>query len=1110
MTQHRIRTSKLALGLLAALAAAPAMAQTTSAGVGGQVVGSGGAPVAGAEVTITHVESGTVSRATTDAAGRYTARGLRVGGPYTITITKPGEGTKTEEGVYLGLNQVSTVNAQIGSDTATTLGAVAVTASRNAATFNADNKGIGTNLTRADMDRMPSPDRSIQNIVRADPRIVVTDRDRGAFSAMGQNFRYNCITIDTIQAGDPYGLNDNGLPTKGTPISQDAIESYDLKTTDYDVTSRCVGAQVNAVTKSGSNEFHGSAYYTFQNADDMIGKDATTGKTKWTGYSKDVVKGGTFSGPIIKDKLFFFASYEKEEKTGAGSVYGPSDSNANFKVPGVTQADVDAVIAAATAKGLTPGNYSGYTADIESKRGLVKLDWNINDAHRVALRVSQTKEFEPILTAGTITGSNPKLTLSSNYYGLDKKNTSYALIAYDDWSDSFTTETSVGYNEFKQDRGPITGGFQPDIVIRTPAANGATSGPSIELGTEFSSQANALQVKSWNAAFVGNLFLDAHTLKFGADFRKDEVYNLFLQNYMGSYEFSSIADFNSGTYSRYRLSVPSGTLSLDDVSAQFTQKNYGLFLQDTWQATDRLSLQFGLRYDMPKVSPEPMYNPCFAADPGTLGNFGNCGLRANAANPNAATGGYGFTNQGTIDGNNRLQPRFSFNYDFDTERPTQLRGGAGLFVSNTPAVWLSNPYSNTGIQVTSYDINRRKTATDPAFSTDPYNQNVPGTTVLPPGLGSSSMNVSVVDPDFKLPTVAKYTLGLDHELPWSGIVFTTEYQHLDVVKGILYQNLNLGTPTGVLPDGRSSYARFPNQAPASANTTRWNANPSFGQQVIYLTNTDKGKSDSFTVSLRRPFQDNWSWMVGYTYSRVTEVNPGTSSVANSSFQNRDWIDPNADYEATSNYSIPNRVIAQLTWSKNLFGDNATTISAFYDGHDGAPYSWIFGNDVNGDSYSRDLAYIPSGPSDVVWANAASRAAAASFWEYVGNQPELSSRKGRIFDRNSGRAPWVNQLDVSFSQEIPGFMEGHKAVVRLDIFNFLNMLNRDWGVEKRASFPLERVLANYAGVDAATGKYIYDISSQVKNGVYQPTSLPVNESFTPSQRWAALLTLRYTF
>jgi hypothetical protein len=830
----------------------------------------------------------------------------------------------------------------------------------------------------------------------------------------------------------------------------------------------------------------------------MIGENAAG--REWTGYSKDTTAGATFGGPIVKDTLFFFASYEESTKKSPGSIWGPIGSGAT-NVAGVTPGFVDDVIAAATQLGMTPGGLSASNLDLEAKRGLVKFDWNINDAHRASLRLSRTEEDEPIIVQGT----SQRLNLSSNWYLFDKTNTSYALSFYDDWTENFSTEASVGYNKFEQTRGPLNGVYQPEVTVRE---NGADSGPSVVMGTEFSSQANVLGVDTWNAYFAGSYYMGDHVLKAGFDYQRDEFYNLFLQNYTGSYEFNSLADFQNGIYRRYRLATPAAGYSLDNVAAVFDLKQYGFFAQDTWQVNDQLSVQYGVRYDLPKVNPDPTFNPCFAAAPGTTGNLGPCGLRASTDNPNAAVGGYGFSNQGTIDGNGVFQPRASFNYSFESERPTQLRGGAGLFVSNTPAVWVANPYSNNGVAVASFDVNHlRDPLIDPPFSSGVQ---VPPGTSSTPGLGSSSMQVSVVDPSFQIPTVAKYTIGVDHELPWMGMVFTTEYQHLDVVKGIKYDNINLGAPTGILPDGRFSYARDPNAAPGSSNPSRWNANPSFGQQTILLTNTDKGESDTLTFSLTKPFANDWTAMVAYTLSRSTDVNPGTSSVANSSFNNRAWINPNDDYVATSNYEIPQRLIMSATWEHAFFGDYKTQVSAFYDGHSGAPYSWVYRNDANGDSYSRDLAYIPLNRNDVQFTTGTAQAAIDSFFSYLQNDKNLIRNGGQIFERNDARAGWVNQLDLTLAQELPGFMEGHKASIRLDIFNFLNLLNKDWGVEQRADFPLTRNLADFAGVDPATGKYIYNISPYLVNGQYAPNALPVNESLSPSQRWAATVTLRYEF
>lgn len=1097
--QFRMRLLPWVIGSLFAVSAVHA--QNTSSSLSGRILDNDGQPVAGAVVEIVHVPTGTSRTVVTDANGRYAAQGLRVGGPFEVKASGDHGEKAALDDVYLKLAEEATLNLTVGAHNTTELEGITVTANAPGATFQADNKGIGTSLSQRDLIAMPQPDRSIQNVVRADPRIVITDRDRGAFSAMGQNFRYNTVTVDTINAGDPFGLNDNGLPTLGSPISPDAIEEYNISTANFDVTARRgVGASVNAVTKSGTNEFHGSAYYAYQNSDKMVGENEAG--NDWSGYSSKFTAGATLGGPIVKDTLFFFLSLEKSENKAPGAVWGPEGSGATNIVRGLTQQQVDQIAQTAAGYGIDAGGTQASNVNLDSKRGLAKIDWNINDAHRLSFRASRTEETQPVIVAG----SSTRLNLSSNWYVFDKANTGYSLSLYDDWSETFSTEASIGYSKFNQVRGPLNGQYAPEITVRT---TGQDTGTSVVLGTEYSSQANVLGVETWNGYFAGNWFLGDHTVKAGMDFQKDGYYNLFLQRLNGTYEFNSIEDFIAGDYRRYRLAQPAIGYSLDNVAAQFNLRQYGLFIQDTWQLTDRFSMQYGLRFDLPSVSPDPTFNPCVAAAPGTVGTLGPCGLQANAANPNAAVGGYGFPNTSTISGNRVVQPRMSFNYAFDTERMTQLRGGIGLFISNTPGVWIANPYSNNGVAVASYDINNLRGPNDPAFSPNPFNQNIPGGAVTIPGLGKSQMGVDIVDPDFQLPTVTKYTLGFDRELPWLGLIGTVDYEKLVVNRAMMYQNLNLGTPTGLLPDGRYSYAKDPNAAPGSSNTARWNANPSFGS-VTYLTNTRKGGADSATFSLKKPFADNWSGMLGFTWSRATDVNPGTSSVAYSSYQYRAMRNPNDADEATSNYSIPRRVIASLSWQHKFFGDYATQISGFFDGHSGAPYSWIFGNDINGDSISRDLAYIPNSLSDVVFAGNSSAAQQQEFMDYINNDQYLSDYKGRTFKRNGARAPWINQIDLTFRQEIPGIFEGNKGELRLDFFNFGNLLNKKWGVEHRADFPLTRNLANGAGVDPATGKYIYNIDQQISNGHYSPTALPVNESFNPSQRWSVMMTARYTF
>ncbi|RFP62561.1 TonB-dependent receptor, partial [Luteimonas weifangensis] len=368
-----------------ALAAAPAFAQSTSAGVGGTVVAADGQPVAGAEVVITHVESGTVSRAVTDANGNYSARGLRVGGPYTITVNKEGAGSSTHSDVYLSLNQVADVDATLNADV-TNLGGVAVYADATADLFSSQNKGVGTSVDGRQLALAPQGNRSLDDIARLDPRIQVTDQASGAISVAGINNRYNTISVDGLSQGDPFGLNANGMPYVGSPISVDTIAAYDIKISDYDVTTDTVGATVNAVTKSGTNEFHGSVYYALKDASSMVGE---RNGEEYGLFDKDETKGITLGGPILKDKLFFFASYEEQAIKNFGGE-SASDGLANGDV---TQDDIDQAISIANDVGMQPGVYGATGINLENKRYLAKLDWNINDFHRASLTYQQTEEF---------------------------------------------------------------------------------------------------------------------------------------------------------------------------------------------------------------------------------------------------------------------------------------------------------------------------------------------------------------------------------------------------------------------------------------------------------------------------------------------------------------------------------------------------------------------------------------------------------------------------------------------------------------------------------------------------------------------------------------------
>lgn len=1136
MTNKRLTRKILPVVFATLFAMAGAYAQETTSGLSGRMLDDKGNPVVGAKVHIVHVPSGTTSLATTDASGRYQAQGLRVGGPYHVDAEAPGMKSEADN-IFLNLAETSTVNLAAVS-TAKELEGISVTA--NAATlavFNSDNKGLQTNITPQQIVATPNSDGSFQNIARLDPRVSITDRDAQAISANGKNFRYNCITVDQVNAGDPFGLESNGLASVGSPISPEVIQSWQVSTSNFDVSTRgCVGANVNAVTKSGGNDFHGSVYYKYRTANDnFMGKIAPIGsdvEQPYTGWQREWTAGAEVSGPIIKDTLFFLASYEKAERVGIGAVSAPSDAGGSTQpVAGLNTDFFNAVNAQAKAYGLNPGDRT--LDNLVDDRYLAKLDWNINDSQRAVFRYSQTKEHQPVPT-----GSNTSVTPNSNWYFKDRNIKTFLGQLFSDWTDNFSTEMDIQSGHYTQERGPLVGGYQPSVQVTTTTTSFT---PSETLGTEFSSQVNAIDIKTLYAYFAGTWHLNDHTVKAGINGNQDKVYDAFEQAAVGSYTFQSLANFQNQLWQEYVLKQPAPGLSLTESQANFKKQQWGMFVQDTWQATDRFSLTYGLRYDVPKFPDDPRYNPCFAAAPGTA---------FSAPGPNGSTlcsvakGGFGFANNSTPS-NGTIEPRVSFNYDFDTEYKTQLRGGIGMFVSDIPTVWYTNAYGNPGTSIVTYDI--VNSGSDPAgtllcstngknFSkasgsscptgqisyvkqAPVFNANnplIPGTGTLVLGSSVAQMSVDTIDPNFQQPTTTQFAIGFDRELPWMGIISSMEFNWTETNDDIFYKNLNLGPVQFVGNDGRQYYC-LPSKGTACSSNTKAGANPSFGN-VTELTNTHQGQSNTFTWSFTKPMKDDWSAMIAFRVGHATDVNPGTSSVANSNILGNVWVNPNTDIAATSNYSVPQRVLGSLTWQHRFFGDYVSMFSAFFDAHSGAPYSWTSGTDTNGDGYARDLIYIPKSITDVNWAPAVTDAQKNQFMDYINSNSYLKAHEGQIASRNAVRAPWLNQIDFAFRQEIPGFFEGNKGELRFDFFNIGNLFNSKWGVEKRAGFPLIRNLANVNGYDPATGKYIYDISSGAykdKNGNYTPQNLVINEGQTPgvpipSQRWSVMITAKYSF
>ncbi|PPU19650.1 TonB-dependent receptor [Xanthomonas arboricola] len=1068
MTHPRcLRMSKLTLGLVAALAAAPVFAQSTSAGVAGLVTSSAGQPVPNAEVTITHVESGTVSRATTDASGRYNARGLRVGGPYTITITKSGEGTKTEEGVYLNLNQVNSVDASLGGDV-TTLGAVqAIGGDYGSALFSANKMGTGTNVTREQIESLPSINRNLQDYVRLDPRVAQTDKARNEISVGGQNPRFNLIRVDGISTNDAFGLESNGLPTPRQPFSMDVIDEISVDVANYDVTiTGATGGVINAVTKSGTNEFHGSVYSTYRE-NDWSGKNQNDIRPQL--FDNEATYGLTLGGPIVKDKLFFFANYEKYKGKGVftgASGYGPTGSGASNIVP-ISQAQVDEIIdISRNVYGFDPGTLALPALDSDSEEKGFKLDWNISDKHRASFRYGESEQS----TANLNGFGNQALSLNSYHYVRDFSLKTYTAQLFSDWTDTFSTEAKVSYRDYSAVR---------TAASQLPAVAVRIGNNTVNLGTEQSTQANELRTETWNAFFAGTLFLNDHTVKFGFDYEDNDLFNLFGQRVFGSYTFNSISDYRNNIAQNYRYSR-SNSGNIDDIAADWGMRNVGVFVQDTWAVNNNLTLTFGLRYDEPMVKNSPAYNA-------------------------AASTVFGFRNDQTIDGNGLFEPRFGFNYTFDSDRPTQLRGGVGLFQGAAATVWLSNPYSNTGLAYTDYNFSSPALVRENGIRFTPDINNQPtGTTVA-----GSTQSVDFVDGKLGQPSVWKANLAFDTELPWYGIVASAEAVVTQVNEAIYYQQLNLGAASAIGQDGRNIYWNANGLRPSSWDRNglqpsgvsvdaRGNRNRRYNDALIARP-TDKGGSESFTFGLNKPFNGgDWSWGLYYTYTDADEVSGLTSSTSGSQLGNNAVFQANENVASTAAYEVKNSILGTLNWKHAFFGDYETKLGLIYQGRNGRPYSYTFDNDANGDGRLNDLLYIPAGRGDVLFGSAAEEQA---FWSYIEGNEYLAARRGQVAERNGARNSWINQFDLHIEQEIPGFFKDNKASVWLDVMNVGNLLNKKWGRVEEYGFPGMRGVVEYGGIDAASGKYVYRFNTPDQSTVYDDRGI---------SRWALQLGFRYQF
>ena len=998
---------------------ATAVAQETTSSMRGSITTPDGIGVGGATVEIVHLPTRSTRTVVTTGSGSFSARNLRVGGPYIVRVRSDQFRNQTVEDIFIGLGDTYdlTVALERGVDITEEIVVTGVAIGGEGLSY-----GGGSSYGAEQIANLPSASRDLKDIIRRNPLVSLDPTNEDAFSVAGNNNRFNSVTVDGIKQNDDFGLNNNGYPTQRSPINIDAVEAVTVLTSPYEVTyNGFTGGTVNIVTKSGTNELSGSAYYV-RTTNDLYG-DTIDGEPNELSEFNEETYGFTLGGPLLRDKLFFFASYDKFEAVGAGVQFGAAGSGRNSEIAEVTQADVDAAQQIMnTVYGfdpLDPADLSNFPQTDEKL--LLKMDANITEDHRATLTYQYTNgnTFEE---RGSSTSSR-RLALPSQSYNRGERLEVFNAQLFSDWTPDFSTEIKVGRKTNDTTQAPLAGGDFAQFTISLP------SGGSIRLGPDIFRHANALNNETWQIKLKGDYYLDNHLVSGGYEMEDLQIFNLFVVNSEGSYTFNSIADLQNRVASIFSYGN-AVTGDENDGAAEFGFTTHSIYLQDEWDVMHNLSLLFGLRYEWINMGDRPTLNPNFQAT-------------------------YGFDNTNSLDGKDILLPRFGFNWDPEWDDRFSIRGGIGLFSGGNPNVWISNTYSNDGVTIVGPDLS----GLDPSV----YLTNVSGSDIpaavdatLQPGNGSTNFLFD----DFGIPSAWKANLAASYD--WEGYLFEAEILVSRVNNTPVWNDLQAQTIIGTSAiDGRA--LRVPRG--------RFSSTFDLG-----IRTRGQGGSETYTLVVSKNF-DNLSLdtYLAYAYQDTRELTPGTSSIASSNHGRVAAADREVLTTETSNYEIRHRFVGNLTYEHDFWDDNTTTLSLFFESQSGNPYSFtyndgnsasIFGNSAEYTRRASNLFYVPQFNGDVVL-EGIDQAEFQAFLDETG----LSRFAGQIAPRNAFRLPWQTRIDLQFKQEVPAYFEGHKVEFSLTLENFTNFLDSDWGtIVDTPEFWLVRPIVSVS--QNAAGQYVY--------------------------------------
>lgn len=1026
----------LTVALFVAIPAGQVAAQSTTSTIRVNVADNNGAAVDNVPVVIRHVPTDRSIVQSSSSGGIVTARGLAVGGPYEVSVAGDGDyAADVIQGIYTDLGRTTVINFQVRPIIEEVL-VVAQAPSGEVAV------GVGRDFDRSRIDATPSLSRDFVSTLATDPKIVVDNSvDRGpAVSVAGANFRYNNLTIDGVAQNDNFGLSFNASATQRTPISIDAIEALTVNVAPYDVTyGSFIGGNINIVTKSGTNDWEGTVF-AFRTDESMTGNKSDGANLGIDSFDEETY-GFTLGGPIIEDQLFVFLNYEKFETTR------PSNSQTIDNIVGVTQADVDRVISIFQNEyGFDPGTFDATDVD-EDEKILVKFDWNINDEHRAVASYQRAK-------GDVLFDDFPDLAvLQSNRYDINETLDAVSLQVFSNWTDNLSTEFKYGTKDVKN-RQVSVDSSTPDFAILAPGFGTITAG-----GDRFRHN-NLLDNDSDQLRLKLDYSVGDHVITVGYEREAKTATNTFVPFTRGQFLFfpddgpdgvPGTLDDRSGIDNFEQRNIGlvlyggSTTGVVSDAASTFELVTDSFFIQDEWIVSDDLTLKFGLRFDENSNSDSVPLNPDFTAR-------------------------NGFDNTFNLDGNRLTMPRFGFDWNA-TDRLT-IRGGGGLFGGGEPLIMLSNSYAGNGVTrniVCGPCIGEAFNVLDQLAAALP-DPNIAAQLLQPFNGVNPDSDVEAISPKFDTLSTWKYSLGAEYLADLSGIGLGDDWTlSADLILSEVEDGFNVRelrrTVTGTAPDGRNIYSFTPG-----------------GDYV--LENTSKGDSSVFSVNIAKSWDTRvglFDFTLGHTTTDADEVRSYNRFVTFESYAFDATSDFNNMPVSTSKYEIKERTTATFDWSHNLFGDNRTRASLVFLGRSGRNFSYTFGSGdaafggtfladfgSEGDNPGSHLFYVPTGLTDPIVLG--DPTFLANLDAFISDHGCLNKRRGQIMSRNACRTGYIDVISLRLSQEI-GIGRDKKLELILDIENFGNLLNSDWGRVDGYSAPSNVALANVT-IAPGGAQYIY--------------------------------------